>query len=62
MSNVLSFPIEKARRSGREIRPEEVRGEIRFFTGVRFERHLDPESGETPSAKDRASRGRRRKA
>jgi hypothetical protein len=62
MSNVLSFPVEKARRFGRELRPDEARGEIRFFTGVRIERHHDADSGETPSASDGASRGRRRKA
>ena len=62
MSNVLSFRAPVARRPGRSLQPDEPRGEILFFTGVRIERHVETEIEDNRPATDGASRGRRRKA
>jgi hypothetical protein len=62
MSVVLKFTTDVPRRSRREIAPDEPRGEILFFTGVRIERHMDDlVDPQTHSARS-AKAGRRRKA
>jgi hypothetical protein len=62
MGVILEFTTGVPRRPRRDLAPDEPRGEILFFTGVRIERHvddvIDPQTHSTRSAKA----GRRRKA
>jgi hypothetical protein len=62
MSVVLRFSQELARRPLRPIGQDEPRGEILFFTGVRFERHCEPESDSGSDRRGNTQGRRRRKA
>jgi hypothetical protein len=62
MSVILKFTTEVPRRTRRDLAPDEPRGEILFFTGIRIERHVDDVvDPQTHSARS-AKAGRRRKA
>jgi hypothetical protein len=58
LGQVLPFPAPRERRPGVAIGPDEVRGQILFFTGVRYERQA-----ETPprGAKNGAPRSKHRR-
>lgn len=55
---VLPFPCAASRPHRQPLSPDEPRGEILLFTGVRYERLPDPSH---PVASDGQPRGRRRR-
>jgi len=63
MSIILPFPQNQVPRQGQPLEKPEKIGQILFFTGVRFERHLDNEHIDNrPQRGGNASGKRRRKA
>lgn len=55
---LLPFPASSGRPARRALGPEEPRGEILLFTGVRYERQIEP-SPEPISPQRRPARRRR---
>ncbi len=64
MGMVIAWPGRPAGAARRPLEDGEPRGQILFFTGVRYERHEEAERP-TPDAstkRQRATRGRRKRA
>lgn len=57
---IIAFPAVAHRPDRPALGPDEVRGQILFFTGVRYERQ--PEFSPEPYASKGQSRGRRRRS
>jgi hypothetical protein len=58
---IVAFP-DPSSRPRRVVSPDEPRGEILLFTGVRYERMEADDSGPRPAVSDGHSRRRRRRS
>lgn len=63
MGTVIAWPGPSATAGRRRLDDNEPRGQILFFTGVRYERHEERPTGAGPSSTSSgAQRGRRKRA